>query len=253
LIEATMTDPFAIAAIFTALALGGLLKGAIGLGSPILAVPVMATVFDVRTAVVLMVLPNLITNIWQFWAYRGQLPGKRVFWLFGLAGGIGALLGTVALSQLSGPALSLGVAGSVIAFVLLRIARPNWRLGTRITAQLAIPVGVLAGLLQGASGVSAPVMVSFLNAIRLERLVFIAVVSLAFLCMALVQVPLQVTLGLMTWDLAILSLFALIPLLAFMPIGAWLARRISAATFDRIVLVILSLLAAKLIWDAVTG
>lgn len=96
-------------------------------------------------------------------------------------------------------------------------------------------------------------MVSFLNAIRLERLVFIAVVSLAFLCMALVQVPLQVTLGLMTWDLAILSLFALIPLLAFMPIGAWLARRISAATFDRIVLVILSLLAAKLIWDAVTG
>jgi len=248
-----MTDPFAIMAIFAALALGGVLKGAVGLGSPLLAVPLLAAMFDVRTAVVVMVLPNLITNLWQFWTHRQAILGRGMFWRFAVAGAIGAMLGTIVLSQLSGSALSLGVAGALVAFMALRLARPDWRLPPALADRLTVPMGILAGLLQGASGISAPVIVSYFNAMQLDRHVFIAGISLAFIAMSLVQVPLQFSLGLMTPALMGLSLFALIPLLTFMPVGAWLVRTISAASFDRIVLILLGLLTVRLIQSALTG
>jgi uncharacterized membrane protein YfcA len=41
--------------------------------------------------------------------------------------------------------------------------------------------------------------------------------------------------------------------MAAMPLGAWLARRISASTFDRVILALLTLLSLRLIWQAVIG
>jgi hypothetical protein len=49
----------------------------------------------------------------------------------------------------------------------------------------------------------------------------------------------------------LLSLVALIPLLGFMPVGNWLARRLPPAAFDWLVLSLLTLLAIRLIWSVV--
>ena len=56
----SLDDPLAILAVLTALALGGLVKGATGAGAPLVAVPVMAAFFDVRVAVAVMV------TVWLF-------------------------------------------------------------------------------------------------------------------------------------------------------------------------------------------
>ena len=52
-------DPITIFAILAAFALGGTLKGATGAGAPIMTIPVIAAFYDVRIAVIIMVLPNL--------------------------------------------------------------------------------------------------------------------------------------------------------------------------------------------------
>ena len=49
---------------------------------------------------------------------------------------------------------------------------------------------------------------------------------------------------------ALLSLAAMVPLSADMPIGAWLARRVSKAAFDKIILLLLTVIAVKLMFDA---
>ena len=247
-----MSDPWALAAIFAALAMGGFLKGAIGLGTPVLAIPVMSAIFDVRTAVVLMVLPNLITNILQFWCHHRRILGQGLYLRYAVGAAIGVAVGTVLLVRMSGAALSLAVAAALVAFILLRLTRPDWQLSHSAADKLAAPMGTLAGLLQGAAGLSAPVMVGYFNAMRLERLVFLPAASAAFLAMGLTQLPMMTAMGLMTPELALVSLFALIPLLALMPVGAWVARRISAQAFDRILLIVLGLLALKLIWDALS-
>ena len=58
---------------------GGILKGATGPPArPILAVPAMAMIFDVRLAVVVMMMPETCsTNLWQAWQFRGaRLPAE---------------------------------------------------------------------------------------------------------------------------------------------------------------------------------
>ena len=71
--------------------------------------------------------------------------------------------------------------------------------------------------------------------------------------MALVQIPLLAGLGILTGERFLLSCLSLIPLMAAMPLGAWLARRISATAFDRVILALLTILSIRLIWQAVTG
>ena len=49
---------------------GGILKGATGIGSPIIAVPILAIYFDARFAIIMFSIPNIIPNLWQAWSYR---------------------------------------------------------------------------------------------------------------------------------------------------------------------------------------
>src|SRR5690606_21900889 len=92
------------------LAGGGLLKGATGAGAPILAVPALAAMFDVRFAVMVMILPNLVTNCWQSYRFRHHVPDRN-FMLAMLAGGVaGAVVGTVALKALNPQILAIVMA-----------------------------------------------------------------------------------------------------------------------------------------------
>lgn len=242
-----------ITLVIIAFALGGILKGATGAGAPVIAVPVMTIFFGAPFAVAVFSIPNLVTNIWQGWAYRAHVVKGPLMLRFALAGALGAGLGSFMLAWLPTEALTLTVALSVLAYVGFRAARPGWTLALHRAEKLAAPMGVLGGILQGAAGLSAPISLSFLNAIRLERAQFIITISVFFLAMALVQVPLLAVLGILTAERFLLSCLALIPLMAAMPLGAWLARRVSALMFDRVILILLFFLSLRLIWQAVSG
>ena len=47
------------------LGLGGILKGATGAGAPVLAVPALVLMFDVHFAILIMIVPNIVTNSFQ--------------------------------------------------------------------------------------------------------------------------------------------------------------------------------------------
>ncbi|CCF18742.1 conserved membrane protein of unknown function [Pseudorhizobium banfieldiae] len=240
-----------LALIFVCLALGGILKGATGAGAPILAVPALAAIFNVKLAVVIMMMPNLLPNVWQCWRFRRDRLPSNFAWIFAGVGASGALAGTFVLAWLPHEALSLTVAGAVIAYLILRLARPDWRLAMGAAERYAAPAAFLAGLLQGSSGISAPVSISYLNAMRLKRETYVFTISLFFVTMTLVQVPTLALVGLLSPGLLAASLVAVMPILLFMPAGAALARRLSPAAFDRAIMVLLAGLAVKLVWSAV--
>lgn len=239
-------DPISYLAIFVALALGGVLKGATGAGVPVIAVPVIAAVVDVRFAVVIMVMVNLMSNLQQLWRFRSHRIDGGFAERFAIAGAVGALLGTGLLVVLPVNVLSALLAGMVFAYIGLRLARPSFRLAMESAWRLVVPAGVVGGVFQGAAGISAPVSVSFLNAVRLERSVFIFTISAFFTGMGLVQLPALLALGLMTPQILGLSFLAILPVLVFMPLGDWLSKRASPEVFDRVILMFLSLLALRL-------
>jgi len=235
-----------------AIAAGGLLKGATGAGAPLVGVPILAMLYDVPLAVAVFVLPNLVTNARQLWQYRADLLPGAFTWRYAMGGAAGAVAGSFLLATAPGEALLLTLAAAVWLYIGFRLARPGWRLSYAAAHPWALAAGGAAGVLQGASGVSAPISVGFLNAMRLPRPVFVATISAFFGAMSLAQVPAMVGLGLLTWERALYSLAALVPLLIFIEIGGVLGRRFSAAVFDRIVLGLLALLALRLIWLALT-
>jgi uncharacterized membrane protein YfcA len=233
-----------------AIALGGILKGATGAGAPIVAVPILAMLYDVPMAVTVFVVPNLLSNVWQGWHYRAHRLPWRFAWVFAGGGAAGSVVGTWMLARLPSPALLLLTAAAVFIYIAFRLMRPDWRLGYGLAQKLALPVGAVAGVLQGAAGVSAPISLTFLNAMKLDRAAFIATVSLFFAGMSCVQIPMLAGYGFLTPLRLVYGFGALAVIMAFMPLGAALARRVSRQAFDRLILCLLALVAIRLAWSA---
>ncbi|MEM9852416.1 MAG: sulfite exporter TauE/SafE family protein [Pseudomonadota bacterium] len=241
-----------IAFAIAGLALGGFLKGATGAGAPVVGVPVLAVIFDVPMAVAIFSVLNLITNIWHAWAYRIHRAQINFVWIFALMGGIGAAAGSVLLATLPTEALMGGLAGIVFIYIALRLARPNWVLDRTRGARLAPIAGAVGGVMQGAGGISAPVSITYLNAMRLTRSEFIATISVFFMVMSLFQVPSLALLGVITWERLQMTALAAIPLFAAIPLGELAGRRVSKTVFDRAILILLALIGVRLIWAALT-
>jgi len=237
-----------ILVIAMAFAIGGILKGATGAGAPVVAVPVLALFYNVQFAVALFIVPNFVTNLIQLIQY-GKSDNKTKFsWAFAIAGFVGAGLGTVLLALLSSDMLLLTVALVVLIYISFRLAHPHWQLDMTWANRLVVPMGALGGILQGAAGISAPISITFLNSIRLDRPQFIATISLFFFGVGFFQLPLQIWYGIMDWERFVQSCIAVLPLTVFMPVGAIIGRRLSPAVFDRIILVLLASLSARMIW-----
>ncbi|ADZ69479.1 sulfite exporter TauE/SafE family protein [Polymorphum gilvum] len=235
---------------FIAFIFGGILKGATGAGAPVIAIPVLAMLFDVQFAVTVFIVPNLLVNIWQAWQYRGHLLPGRFLLLFSVAGALGAGIGTHLLAALPPDTLSLGVAGVVFVYIAFRLLRSDWSLAYKPGLALSFPMGMVAGILQGATGISAPVSITFLNALRLGRETFIATISVFFLVMSVLQMERLYTLGLLDSERFLLGLAATATVLAAMPVGTHLAKKLSRQTFDRLILVLLGAIAIKIVVDA---
>ena len=231
-----------------AFAIGGVINGATGAGAPLIAVPVMTSFFDIRFAVAVCVLPNLITNVYQGLSYRRALKDRLFLLTLCLSAAVGSFAGSIMLYQASSGVLEMMIAGLIMFYVVFRFAKPGWQLSLKTAHKLCPPVGFVAGFLQGAVGISAPASLTFLSAIRFERSEFIAIVSAFFTTMSIIQLPTLTYLGLMQTKHVVLGSLAIIPLMAGMPIGARMLRHASTVLFDKIILLILIGIAIRLLW-----
>ena len=241
-------DLITIIAIFTAFALGGILKGATGAGAPIITIPVMAAFYDVRIAVIIMVIPNLLTNIGQLYQFRKTILPSFFTVSFALGGGIGAFLGTILLVSLPIKILTLSVAIIVIIYILLKIAVPSWKLVYGKAKKLVFIMGAGGGILQGSAGLSAPISITFLNSMKLERNQFIPTISVYFGVMSIFQMPTLYYYDFLNIEIIIVSIMSTIVLMCFMPLGSWVAKSISKETFDKVTLILLGFIALRIIY-----
>ena len=239
-----------LAVTMAAFLLGGILKGEIGAGTPVVVIPLMSIYFDVPYAVAVFALPGLLSNIWQGWQFRALLQDRPFLIRLALGSAVGAAVGTVILASLPSETLSIVVGLLALLYVVFRLAKPDWQLGMGLARRIVLPVGVTAGILQGAAGISAPVSITFLHALNLGRERFIATISVLFAAMAVVQVPMLGALGVLDGPRLLVSIAALVPLFAGMPIGAWLVTRVGPKLFDRLIMLLLAVIAVRLIGEA---
>jgi uncharacterized membrane protein YfcA len=238
-----------IVIIVAAMALGSFVKGATGQGLPPIAIPVMATFIGVEAAVVIMAIPGIVTNTWLIWTHRTNFRRTRDLGVLLATGMVGAVVGTFLLQTLDEDILSLTLAAMIAVYALVYLVHPDLRLPARVTRFTSPPVGLAAGLLQGATGISGPLMSTYLHGYRLDKEVYVLTITTVFQVYALVQAVTLAAVGLYTGNRLALSLLALLPIMAILPLGARLTGRLSRRTFDYMVLSLLVASGLKLVYD----
>lgn len=240
----------AVLAAITGLLLGGLVKGSIGLGQNVVAVPLLAEVLGLKRAVAVVVLTNLVTNAGQMWSARvapRRLGGLLPLIVFGIAG---IVLGSTLLSFLPDRQLSLGLAVVIIFYVAIRAARPGFVVASRTAAIVVAPVALMVGIMQGSTGVAGPLLGTYLSATGLSREAFMFTIAAVFEVLTAFQVTSLAILGHYDFHVGLLGLAALVPLLSGLAAGSWARRRIPVKRFEGVILIALLILAAQTIYSA---
>ena len=220
-------------------------KGAIGFGFPALATPLLALFLDLKTAVPVLVLPNIVMDGLQA-ARRGSLvaTARRMAVLL-LFGAFGTVIGTRLLIVLPARAATLVLGGFIIVFVGLNVARVAPRIppgGERWCAPLA---GLLAGVSGGLTNVPGTPLVLYFYALGMDKAEFVRSVAFTFLFYKLMQLGALVWFGLLDWPLFLASVGLTVVALGAFALGLRLQDRLEQVTFNRLVL---GFLAALGLW-----
>lgn len=242
-------EPQGVIIMFVALAAGAVVKGATGMGLPLVALPVLTAAFGLQHAVGLMTIPLIVTNVWQVWRFREEAGAPRLVFMprFLTGGVLGIVIGTWALTTLPERMLVLALGIILLSYVALRLRNPHWSLNLQLAQRFGPLAGIGGGTLQGATGISAPIGVTFIHSMNLDRTAHVFAVSAMFLTFSVVQLPSLWIAGLARPEWLLQGVLALVPIMLFMPLGQWASSKLSRKAFDRMILVFLGVLGLKMV------
>ena len=109
-------------------------------------------------------------------------------------------------------------------------------------------MGLLAGFASMFANAAGPVMVLYLLAIRLPKLVFIGTAAWFFLILNVIKVPLSANLGLITGDTLKLDAVLLLALIPGALLGPRIVGRINQNAFEKMVLILTLAGTIRLLW-----
>lgn len=257
IVAGVATDTLAL--VLVVLVAGGLVVGVAGFGGAILWTAGLATLLDPATAVVVVILPMLATNVQLVGELdRGSLSAcVERFWPYVLAAVVGTLLGMALLNRIPAAVLALGLgmltAGYVLGTQPYVTVPGRATFGDRCfrpTVRWKAALGLGSGVVFGASNVAVQV-VAYLDALDLDRSTFVGVLALILVGVSVVRVAAAWLLGLYDAPGALpLSVLGVVPGMVGVAAGQRLRPRIPARYQTAGTLLLLSVIAVRL---TVTG
>ena len=226
-----MAPSFDILALIAATFLvAGLVKGIVGLGLPTVSLAILTATLGLRDAMALMVIPSLITNIWQMLAGPHLKEIAQRFWLLALASVAGTFLGVWI-----GVKISPGVLAAFLGILIVIYAASGLgRIRVPAIAEgqwLGGLMGLFSGLATGLAGVFLVPTVFYLQALKIGKDLFVQTLGVLF---TIATVTLGVALArhqLLTPEHAYVSIGAVAPAIAGMFLGQKVRARLSEDSF----------------------
>lgn len=236
-----------ILACAVALVLSGVGKGILSVGLPLIGMPLLTLLVDVGTAVAILMVPLVLSNLIQAVEGRGTVIMLKRFWplIIFLIGG--TLAGTALFAALDRNVLLLIVGVLAIVMSTFSILQPHVTVSRRTERWAGPLVGLVAGLIGGMSTLFGPLLTVYVVGLKMPRDDFVKAISLLFLIAAVCLMlggTAQGTAGAqeLTW-----SALAMIPVYGGMLIGQRIRRHINPDQFRMLVLGVVWLTGANLI------
>ena len=254
--EKQMADPTlapnaAFALVLLVVTFASAVKGALGFGFPLIAVPLSANLIGTRTAVVLIAVSVVFSNFLILLRGGGTAAELRRF--AGML--IGVIVGTVIGAQLLGR-LDLGAVSMIVGITALLVAglglvnrTPSFSPGAEQVAGPA--VGLSAGVMGGITGIFAPLIAAYMQSLKVEKRAFVFWLTAAFFLGGTAQVISYYGLGLYNKTLLLYAAATFVPVVVGTRIGFWIQDRLPWELFRRLVLLLVLAVSLRLIWSGV--
>ena len=229
-----------IAAVLCSLIVAGFLKGIIGVGMPVVALPLLSLFIDIKSVAMLLSMPLIFSNVSQ--ALEGGKTGRCLMQLMPVFLGMipGLFLGVRLLL-----ALDANVAKIIAGLVLMGVGgitllAPKLQLQSR----LVLPTG---GILGGIAAMPGPLVFIFLLAKGLRGKAFTKEASLYLVVSAGSLAILLTASRQFSWLDVSVSTAAMLPVVLGMYVGQHMRDKIAPETFGKLVLIAVIVAGAELV------
>ena len=245
-------DWIMLAIMSGALIIGGVVKGVVGLGLPIITLGILLNFLPPLTVLGLLVAPILITNLWQALRAGNLLLPLSRFWPMIVMALIFLFIGAELIVAMD-TAVLFGILGVfVVLFSASNLIKPPVHPLKPETEKWAGPLaGAMGGLLGGFSTIWGPPMMMYLMMLKLDKDTWVRTVGMVWFAGS---VPLAIAYwqnGVLNPDNFWLSAYACVPSMIGIRIGEKLRDRINQEMFRKALLVILFIIGLNLIRRAV--
>jgi uncharacterized membrane protein YfcA len=224
---------FALVAIGLTFLLAGFVKGVVGMGLPTVAMGLLGLVMPPVQAAALLIIPSLVTNVWQLFAGPRFMPLLRRFAPMMLAICVGTAVGIGMLTGGDTTVAAITLGGVLAAYGAFGLLSARFTVAPRYEPWMSPVIGLITGILTGATGVFVIPAVPYLNSLGLEKEELIQTLGLSFTVSTLALAAGLAASAQFQLSLAAGSLLALAPALAGMMLGQGIRRRLNPQTFRR--------------------
>jgi uncharacterized membrane protein YfcA len=245
-----MTEPILIF-IALALLLAGFIKGALGLGLPTVSVGLLAVAMPPGRALAIVIVPAVITNIWQTFGGPYLRDIARRLWPLMVGTAIGICLNAAALSHPSTRYGNIALGLLLVAYAVLGLTKFAFTVARSHEKWIGGVVGLITGLISAATGVQVVPSVPYMQAIGLEKDELVQALGV-FFTVATITLAFNLTSsGLMNAATALPGAIAMACAFIGMFVGQAVRSKMPAEQFRRVFLVAMILLGLYLAGSAV--
>ena len=238
-------DPTIILIIILAVLAGGLIKGTLGFGMPMVALPIIAFTIPATTAMILLCAPIFLTNFLQI-KFREGISSYRFLSMF-LFLVFGLIIGARLILELNLNTITQIIALSIIFAALVncfgfKITNINDTHEKIITSIIGFGSGILGGL----STFYGPPMLAYIVAVDLPKEKFVRTVSTMYFIGSFPLYGSLIYYGFASKEDLLFSIFLIVPAFLGQQIGTRIRDKINQKQFRTSILITLIILGISL-------
>lgn len=224
-------SPGTLALIFLTFVLAGVVKGVAGMGLPTVSMGVLGAFMPPVSATSLLLIPSFVTNVWQL--VTGSDFRALIARLWAMMAGIfiGTIVGVRLLTGANTRWTTIGLGVALALYALYGLFGRTLSVPKRGETWLSPMIGLLTGLISGATGVFTIPAVPYLQGLDLEKDDLIQALGLSFTVSTIALAIGLVSNGAFHLGNLALSALAIVPALIGMWLGTIIRGKISAKTF----------------------
>lgn len=234
--------------VVSAMLFAGLVHGTLGLGFPMVATPILAISFDVRTAILITLLPTVAVNLVSIWNSRESLQQAQPFLPLTGFTLLGSIAGAWILASVDPDPFRLVLAGLILLYLWTNLVSG---LSLRCISSHLFPAmlvfGLIAGLSGGTTNVMVAILIIFFLSLQTPREIMVPALNSCFLVGKLSQIAVLSLAGLAGMNLMIETLPLAIAAVTALLFGQTLRNKIALDVYRRILQLLLAIMASVLI------